>query len=111
MAAGMPRSADLGASTLRLVLRNEFVQDLQGAHDWYEGERPGLSEEFRAEIDRTLSAIREHPLRFRVLVADLRHVLVRRFPYHVLYRIDGDLIQVVACYHGSRDPRHWMERG
>ena len=49
-------------------------------------------------------------MRYRILAADLRQALVRRFPYRVLYRIVGDVIQVVACYHGHRDPRLWTER-
>jgi plasmid stabilization system protein ParE len=96
---------------LKLELRGECVQDLQDARDWYEAERPGLGSEFRASIEQALTRIREHPLRFRVLVADLRHALVRRFPYRLLYRIEGEVIQVVACYHGRRDPRLWTERG
>jgi hypothetical protein len=95
---------------LKLLLRAACVQDLPDARAWYEMERLGLGEEFRTAIDRTLATIREHPMRYRILAADLRQALVRRFPYRVLYRIVGDVIQVVACYHGHRDPRLWTER-
>ena len=39
-----------------------------------------------------------------------RRMLVRRFPYAIFYRTYGDVAVVVACMHGSRDPRRWKSR-
>lgn len=39
----------------------------------------------------------------------LRRVLIRRFPSP--YRLNGDVISVVAVMHGRRDPKDWQPRG
>jgi|GEM_PF-3421820 len=36
--------------------------------------------------------------------------MVRRFPYAVLFRQRGQSIEVLAVFHGSRDPGLWRER-
>jgi hypothetical protein len=32
-------------------------------------------------------------------------MLLRRFPYCLFYRLDGEGITVVACLHAARDPK------
>lgn len=44
------------------------------------------------------------------MVLDTRQALVRRFPYRVLYRLLGEEIVVVACFHARRDPSNWKLR-
>ncbi|MBK8975271.1 MAG: type II toxin-antitoxin system RelE/ParE family toxin [Planctomycetes bacterium] len=83
---------------------------MSDAYAWYEAQRVGLGDEFLAAVDDVFSTILETPMRFRVLVLDTRQALVRRFPYRILYRIAGDEVVVVACFHASRDPRRWEDR-
>ena len=80
------------------------------AYDWYEAQRAGLGDEFLAAVDDAIAVIMDNPLRYRVLVLDTRQVLVRRFPYRLLYRVLENEIAVVACFHASRDPQRWTER-
>ena len=40
----------------------------------------------------------------------MRRVKLRRFPYLIYYRLSSDLIEVIAVFHGSRDPKLWQER-
>lgn len=83
---------------------------MDDAFAWYESQRAGLGGEFLAAVDVALAAVLESPMRYRVLVLDTRQALVRRFPFRVLYRIVGDEVVVVACYHSRRDPREWRRR-
>jgi hypothetical protein len=39
-----------------------------------------------------------------------RRCLVERFPFEVFYRLDGDLIVVVAVMHAARDPEAILRR-
>jgi len=95
---------------VKLQVRLAALQDMEDAHAWYESQRPGLGEEFLRAVDQVMTAVSEHPLRFRALVLDTRQALVRRFPYRVLYRVFGDQVVVVACFHARRDPRRWQQR-
>ncbi len=35
---------------------------------------------------------------------------LKRFPYTLVYRVEGDLITVIAVAHQSREPRYWVDR-
>ncbi len=95
---------------MKLRIRLAALQDMDDAYAWYELQRSGLGEEFLKAVDHVMTTVVESPLRYRVLVLDTRHALVHRFPYRVLYRILGDELVVVACFHARRDPRRWDQR-
>lgn len=77
---------------------------------WYEAQRLGLGEEFREALRATLDSISEHPGLYQVIHRNTRRAFMRRFPYGIYYREYVDVIVVVACIHGSRDPRRWQTR-
>ncbi len=43
-------------------------------------------------------------------LGDVRRALLKRFPYAVFFRIAEDGLQVLGCFHTSRDPRRWEAR-
>jgi plasmid stabilization system protein ParE len=95
---------------VKLRIRSAALQDLEDAYVWYETQRVGLGEEFLKAVDHVVAAVVESPLRHRVLVLDTRQALVRRFPYRLLYRILGDEVVIIGCFHARRDPRRWEQR-
>jgi hypothetical protein len=40
----------------------------------------------------------------------VRRVLLKIFPYQLIYRVDGDEIRVFAVAHVRRRPGHWRRR-
>lgn len=95
---------------MRRILRPALVADLKAAHVWYEGEREGLGEEFLREVEEAMDRAAEWPRMYPIVERDTRRVLVRRFPYGLFYRLVGDVIIFVACYHLRRDPELWKGR-
>lgn len=84
--------------------------ELVEAQDWYESRRLGLGVRFREEVEVTVLRLRENPHQFPIVFEDLHRARLRAFPYGLFYRIETDLLVVVACFHGSRDPRWWERR-
>jgi hypothetical protein len=41
---------------------------------------------------------------------EARRVLLRRFPYAVIYEVHGPDVVILACMHFSRDPESWERR-
>jgi len=39
-----------------------------------------------------------------------RRVLVRRFPFSIMYRLEGDEIVIYALAHHAREPGYWEPR-
>jgi plasmid stabilization system protein ParE len=35
---------------------------------------------------------------------------MQRFPYNIFFRIDAEMITIVAVFHTSRRPEAWQER-
>ena len=95
---------------MNLVVRLAAATDLEEAFLWYEGQRRSLGREFLDAVEQVFQAVLEAPRRYRVVYRDTRRAHVRRFPYGVFYRIIGDDVVVVGCFHGRRNPRRWEGR-
>jgi plasmid stabilization system protein ParE len=96
--------------TYKLIIRPDAELDIQDAFEWYEAQTLGLGSEFVRAIDVCLSSIGRNPLAYSVIYKQVRRVLIRRFPYGIFYVLDKDLIIVVACFHGKRNPKLWKTR-
>jgi hypothetical protein len=86
---------------------------MTSAAEWYEERRSGTGARFLTEIARYLELIRAHPgigtaLRDR-RGRELRAMLMRSFPYRIIYRQTPDIV-VVAVAHTSRRPGYWRSR-
>lgn len=96
---------------MQIVIRAAAAADIEDAFVWYEQQRSGLGSQFLELLDDALVAIQRAPQLHPVIHRNTRRALLRRFPYGIYYRIYPDLIVVVACMHGRRDPRRWQTRG
>jgi toxin ParE1/3/4 len=95
---------------MQIVIRPAAAADIEDAFVWYEQKRPGLGSEFLKIVDDALIAIQRAPQLHPEIHRNTRRALLRRFPYGIYYRIYPDLIVVVACMHGRRNPRRWQSR-
>ena len=84
--------------------------DVVEAFDWYEQRAPGLGDAFRLEVRRQSSRIAETPHQFPVVLSEVRVARLRRFPYSLFFKVEGEKAFVIACFHASRDPRLWEGR-
>lgn len=95
---------------LPLIISPEAEEDIAEAKAWYAKRRTGLGEEFLLCVEEALDRIRAIPEGATEVFPGVRRVVVRRFPYVVIYRVDLDQIGVLAVYHSHRDPRGWQKR-
>jgi plasmid stabilization system protein ParE len=91
--------------TGRLIVQPEAEADLVEAFRWYENKRAGLGAEFLEAVSRALERLAQHPLRHAVVHRETRRVLLRRFPYAVLYTVRADHVYVLGILHQRRNPR------
>jgi toxin ParE1/3/4 len=68
-------------------------------------------QEVAAEVERTISLVRQFPEAGSPDARDCRRVVVARFPYSVVYRQTRDSIVIVAVAHQRRRPGYWRRRG
>ncbi len=86
-------------------------RELNEAAVFYDLEQPGLGSAFLDAVESALLAVVDNPCAFPVLLGETRKRVVGRFPYSILYWVDGTTIHVTAIAHHRRRPDYWEERG
>ena len=99
----------------RLIVLDEAEDELIEAEKWYERQRPGLGREFRTAIDEGMERLVKAPLAASPIVnlppsISARRVLVKRFPYSIVFIEHGEDLWVVAFAHHRRRPGYWRQR-
>lgn len=96
---------------MRLVLHPKVYSDIVAIMEYYERiAMPQLADEFYAELRHFMEQVRERPELFSIRYRDIRRVNLRRFPYHFLFRIAGDVVRILVVRHHSRRPSLGMRR-
>lgn len=95
---------------MKYELHPEAEQELYEAAARYESEVPELGFRFADEIERVIQLLLEHPEMGSRLNDELRHFVLRRYPFSVVYAVVSDVVYVVAVAHGSREPGYWRPR-
>jgi toxin ParE2 len=72
--------------------------------------RKALEEKFLDELDRVVRLVKTYPQLATQIEPEIRRSLFTRFPYSLIYGIDGDMIVVIAVAHQHREPRYWSDR-
>lgn len=93
-----------------LLLSNETKHDIFEIAYWYESKRDGLGDEFMLSLEATFSLITRNPKLFQLHELGVRCAFTKRFPYRIVFEIDGDIIVVHAIIHTSRKPTTWESR-
>jgi len=92
-----------------VVFRPQADDEAVEVRRWYEARRPGLGDEFGAEVDRTVARIAEHALAYPRVRGETRRAVLNRFPYAIYFRATPEEIVVLAV-HGRQHPARWQSR-
>jgi plasmid stabilization system protein ParE len=84
--------------------------DIRRAARFYKNEAPGLGGEFVAEVERIFERLGENPEIGTLMRRGARKLLVRRFPYVVIYRAESQRVLILAVGHQRRHPDFWINR-
>lgn len=95
---------------MRVLFRPEARIEALQAKDWYETHVPGLGYEFARALDVAVQSALRMPLAFPSIDAECRRVLLRRFPFSVIYCVGSSSLLVVAVFHHRREPGTWVGR-
>lgn len=94
----------------KLIFHPYVFYDVRESYDWYENESSGLGERFLLELENAYHAISIHPLYWAPYSVRFRWFLLKRFPFGVIYRVEKQVIYIVAVAHLSRKPGFWKKR-
>jgi toxin ParE1/3/4 len=78
---------------------------------FYESRLPGLGADYLAEFEAVMAQICTTPTRYPLTdTPDIRKAGLKRFPFHVIYRVEPARIVVLAIAHQRRRPTYWVGR-
>lgn len=79
--------------------------DVLAGYAWYAEKAPGLGEEFLRVFYAGAREIPRNPRLYPGIYGAFRRRLLRRFPYAIYFRIEGEEVIVFGLFHCARDPR------
>ncbi|MCC5870283.1 MAG: type II toxin-antitoxin system RelE/ParE family toxin [Gammaproteobacteria bacterium] len=86
--------------------RREFLEQVA----FYNSESRGLGERFSNAIEEAAARAAAFPQSGSPAAGGTRQVLVRGFPFSLVYRLDEEEIVIFAVVHQARRPERWIAR-
>ena len=86
------------------------ADEAQAAERWYRERNATASDRFQRDLDRAIERISDRPEAGSPYLSNTRRVLLRRYPFFVVYRVRGENVQIVAVAHARRRPGYWRAR-
>lgn len=86
--------------------RREFLKEVR----FYNNEEPGLGAVFTREIEMAAARALAFPDAGSPAAAGTKCVLIKRFPFSLIYRHNEEGVLIIAVAHNSRQPEYWISR-
>jgi plasmid stabilization system protein ParE len=83
--------------------------ELRRAVERYNSEAPGIGAALATEVERAVQRIGEFPQLGSPYLVGTRRVILRRFPFSIVYRLEGPDVVIVALAHHRRRPGYWRD--
>ena len=94
----------------KVVFHRLAERELEDSAQYYNLECYGLGISFLEEVERCLHAISEHPEVGQEIRKDIRRLVLRKFPFSLLYSVAGGQVRILAVMHNRRRPMYWAGR-
>ena len=95
---------------MRALFRPEARAEILEAQAWYESRATGLGLEFARVVDAAIASACRNPTAFAPIAGTCRRVLLRKFPFSLVFRVRGDEFLVIAVFHHRRNPVQLSKR-
>lgn len=92
---------------MKLAFRPLAAEELAEARAWHELQGRGLGGEFMRSVEVAVAQIARFPDAGAMVSDEIRRAVLRKFPYSLLYSMEGGLVIILGCIHQHRDPIRW----
>ena len=89
---------------MRVLFRPEARAEVLEAQAWYESRATGLGLEFARALDAAVASAARNPDVCAQIAGSCRRVLLRKFPFSMVFRVGADGLLVIAVFHHRRNP-------
>jgi plasmid stabilization system protein ParE len=95
---------------MNILWHDAAVFELEEAALYYGGIDDELGQRFTAAAEVVIAEINARPEMMRKFDGEARKARLKRFPYAMVYWIDGGKHRIIAVMHLHREPGYWHER-
>ncbi|MGZ3756978.1 MAG: type II toxin-antitoxin system RelE/ParE family toxin [Mucilaginibacter sp.] len=88
----------------QLIFKPRAIDMAKDAYDWYQEKRLGLGDLFFAELERCYDKIEAWPTSYPKVKKDFRHIVLKTFPYVIVFKIIENQVVIYAVFHSSQNP-------
>lgn len=78
-------------------------QDIDTTVLWYEDQQAGLGIRFHFAVLDGFEKLKKHPQHYSFFREDYRQLILKRFPFKILFKIVSKKVIVLGVFHVSRD--------
>ncbi len=94
----------------KVQIDEEALTDIQEVTDWYNEQLQGLGSRFLKQTKLQINSLKMDAEIYTNRYADVRCMLIKKFPFMVHYTIDNLTVKIFAVLHTSRNPKIWEGR-
>ena len=84
--------------------RDDVFAEIVSIYKWYENQSKGLGSLFIEELEFCFDNIRSNPFLFEKKYKNFRQVVTKKFPYLVIFEVEGNSIIIYHIIHTRRNP-------
>ena len=89
-----------------LIIRDRAQLMLDEAYLWYEQKSPGLGERLLQEVINGFQNLQNRPDYYTKSKENYRQLILKQFPYKIVFEIIGTDVIVYSIFHTSRNPEN-----
>lgn len=86
------------------------LADIEESVAWYNEQLPGLGKRFKASVKAQINDLRDEALLYPEKYNAVHCRKIKSFPFLIHYIVKNNVVNVVAVFHTSRDPKEWLDR-
>lgn len=94
----------------QLIIKHRAVEMAKDAYSWYEEQQPGLGNLFLTEVEGCYNKIEAWPAAYATIKNNFRQIILKTFPYVIVFEIHNNDVVVYAIFHTSRNPKQKFKK-
>lgn len=94
---------------MKVRLSRFAYQELLDAIEYYDLQLGELGTRFKESVDLGIKRIKEYPKGWEKYSDSTRKHTLEKFPFKLIYEIEGDIITIIAIANSHRKPNYWVD--
>ena len=94
----------------RVVLEERVPEDFLEALSFYNNISIALGTNFNSKFEYAIFKLSIGPYNYYNLTKKLRRITLGKFPYLLVYKIDGNIVTIIGLFHQASNKKKWRRK-